>query len=736
VRRLAPLLLALAGCGGPSARPLPTESALVRDVQPEGKFLVCVIDVSESMDSQDPRHYNEMGAHLAVALAGSLDNFGAVSFGSRAQVLAPLRALSGRSGRRGLHDEIARAGRRGQTNFVDALRLAHGMLASARAPAGSSIVFLTDGRHNTGGEEADVLAEVRAFQARDWRIFTIGLSEEGESPLLQQMSVSTKGAHFPVQRAEELMMAFLTILGQIHNFMFFEGEPEPVHLLPGTDRFVYVVLKRTPDATVSSVLRDGLAVDPKSRWLYKHPEAADSRSDLEIVSIENPPAGLWDIAFQGDARVGAILQRPPFSVRLDESLLRSDYYEGESLDLAVLVEGGGEDVIRHVRERGRASAQVRSPLGSREGPRSDLAAAPGRGDPVRFSGRLELRPLRAAVPELQTLAAQFLLPEKGGGVWRREARLSVLVKPGKRPELLRAAPAVLDLGARWSDAGTAAADLSLFAGVPRPTSLRSLSPAVRLGATSAVAVPEGARVQILVDPSELPPGPFESSVEVVADGAPPIRIPVRMHVGVVDRALARDGLRLPDLAPGERIEAPLPAGTRDVSPLEGPGSIATRIAEGKLAIAVPADAKDGDYAGRLTLRAPGLPDREAQLRLRVKPTKADLTVEPAEVVLEAAKPGTYAKEVGLLLTYPRETELRIEPGDLKGKDGTILAAYVSLVPAEDGWNGATLAPGKRAMALVRVKVKSDHLNGEYAGTIRLSAANGTAELRVRVKVAQ
>jgi hypothetical protein len=738
-RRALPLALAalLGACvqtGGPVGN-------LARTVVPQGKFIVCVLDVSESMDTNDPKHYNETGAHLAIALAGAVDNFGAVSFSSRASVLAPLRTLADKAGRRSFHDEVGRAPRRGQTNYVAALRTAYDMLAAGNAPAGAGVIFLTDGEHNVGGTEADVVAAAARFAERDWRVHVVGLRMVGDSKLLDTVARTAKGTHFRVANGEELLNAYLTILGQLHNFMFFDGNPEPIHLMPGSDRLVYVVLKKSADATVRTLTRDGLGVDPKARNVYKHPEQIDFGSDLEIVSVEDPPPGVWDIALQGDCRVGAILQRPPFMVRLDESLLQADYHEGEPIRIALVVDGGGGDVLKYVREAGSATATVRSQTNLQDVATATLKRDPSGSGLIRFEGEIAARPSKPGAPELQTLIARFILPEKGGGQWRREVRFSVYVKPGPREHTVRVTPGEIDLGGRWADGGPASAELSV-SGSGQDVVLRPGSPALRITPDRITAAASGGKAVVTIDPAALPAGRFQSAVEVTlprpgGGETERIRIPVRLQVARLESAA---GLDAGQMAPGERWELPLKLGP-DVKAapgaLDGPGKLDAVLEGGKLAGTIPVAAKEGEYAGKVALSLAGFPPREIPLKLRVKARNPRFSVSPASISLETDEPKTLAVDLKIDLQHPRPVAFEAKFPDLKAPEGVIQAAYLGLVPEEADWDGRTIPENKTVRARFIVKVKPDHKAGVHEGRLVFTAKHpedGETGVEIPVKV--
>jgi hypothetical protein len=317
---------------------------------------------------------------------------------------------------------------------------------------------------------------------------------------------------------------------------------------------------------------------------------------------------------------------------------------------------------------------------------------------------------------------------------------------------LRVAPAEIDFGGRWADGGEAVKELSATAtGNPLDLTAKGFSAPVRVSPDRTRVTTAGVRLSVAVNPADIPSGPFDSAADLLVDRGPGkeperFRVPVRMRVARLEEKLAREGVLLGEVAQGAAFEVALgplrePGAEATSTPLAGPGTLQTQVADGKYSGAVPADAKEGDYAGKIQLRIPGMPEREIAVKLRVKAPQAKFSVEPAEIVLEATKAGIVEKEIRLRLTYPRPAELKVEPGDLKSKDASILSAYVSFAANETDWDGKTLPPGKDLRASVRVKVKSDHVNGEYAGKILFTVPGETGpraqvELPVRITVNQ
>src|SRR5207249_823867 len=97
------------------------------------------------------------------------------------KILAPLRTIKTPQDRRELCQEVANVRREGSTNFVSALTKSREVLEDVNAPEGSTVIFMTDGEHNTGGTDQDVLALVKTFRDKGWKIQALGYSPEAHT---------------------------------------------------------------------------------------------------------------------------------------------------------------------------------------------------------------------------------------------------------------------------------------------------------------------------------------------------------------------------------------------------------------------------------------------------------------------------------------------------------------------------------------------------------------------------
>ncbi len=722
-------------------------------VNPNGKFLVVALDVSRSMKKTDPRYYNELGSHLGIALAGRQDNFGAIAFSTKGRILAKLREIKDKNARYQLHQAIGDAPRDGMTNFVDALKWTSKVFRAGEAPPGSVAILLTDGEHTTGGTRGEVLQQLVEFRKNQWRVFTIGLGEEAKTELLQRIAVTSHGAHFSVEQSEELVDAFLDILGEVYNLLFFDGPPRPVRMLPGTKRLMYVAMKQAPEGTITSALHEGTPFNPTKDTYDKWPEKVDPNTDLEVASIEHPASGIWSLALEGKIRIGAILQQPPFTIRLDKETLQAEYYENEIIHLPLLIEGGGETVLDHVRKNSSADAKIVSTDSGEEVHNLKLPIDRNRNDIVRFYSSTTPKLSTPGEAELQTIVARFTLKEKGGGKWRHESRVSVLIRPGKRPMRLMATPEVIDLGDHWSNEPPIETELTLSTtGERLQTTLTSKAREISLGTETLEVTKKETRIRVQLQPSSLAAGPFASTIDLRGregdlDEPDRISVPVKLNITRVTGMPKEGALSLGTKDQGEKIATPFPISvegkeaTFTVEALEGPITIPLTLEQGVLKGQIPADAPTGEFQGKVILQADGLPDQVVTVTMSTRPAIARFQITPKEIVFEADKPGSYKQTIEILMNFPRKAPISIKRENLTSEENTIRSAYIGFLPKKDEWSGKELEPGKKVHATIRVKVKSDHVNGDYQGRITLFVPGengilGGVDIPIRIQVKQ
>ncbi len=129
------------------------------------------------------------------------DQIALVSFAEEAMVLAPLTYVDNADPasplKQGLKEAINGMVAGGLTNFGAGLDAAFQELS--RSPLGKKYaVFLSDGGNTFGTYDA----EVAAFRAKGWPVFTVGLGENANTPLLKWIAQQTGGKYFPARNTD------------------------------------------------------------------------------------------------------------------------------------------------------------------------------------------------------------------------------------------------------------------------------------------------------------------------------------------------------------------------------------------------------------------------------------------------------------------------------------------------------------------------------------------------------
>jgi hypothetical protein len=310
---------------------------------PASADTVVLLDISQSMNTNDPEGTAYAGVELIAALSRPEDKVGVASYHQWSEVLTPLAPVGDRSR---FHSIRAKNG--GQTNYVAGLEAGYELLEAARSPAGSLAIFLSDGFPSHGPlDPASILAVAKKYQAKGWRVTTVALGRVVNRDLLGKIALATGGSHHRASSPRSLLSAFAQIAAENLGYLVFTGFDD-LPIPPATARLAYVaglggkisgVRRGSVPVTglpyKSSLFEATLLLDP-APGVYQAQTAGTSRYPLTLVDASfrvefveaQPPASTQAEAIPVAIRVVPVggRQLPPglmdhlaASVRLEEA---------------------------------------------------------------------------------------------------------------------------------------------------------------------------------------------------------------------------------------------------------------------------------------------------------------------------------------------------------------------------------------------------------------------------------
>jgi Mg-chelatase subunit ChlD len=739
-------VILVGGCKTPDGnqdgpRQPPKRDPYVQAINTNGKFVVLSIDISKSMDFNDPRRFNEQGSNLAVAITASADNMGLVAFSTDAAVRAKLQQMEQKANRLEFQRQINSLGREGQTNYTAALQESAEMLKRANAGPGASVIFLTDGEHNQG-PPAEALKQATLFAQRQWKVYVVTLGPEAsKSQLAKDIALKTEAAYFEVQKPEELMQAFLKILAQINTFVEFSGGIRPINVLPGTRRLVYLMIKEAPETTIEKLTLGGSVVDWNAEPnVYKYPVRADRRGDFEALHIEEPKSGTWEATITGPAKVGWILAQPAFSLSLEDGAPRSDYRAGEEIRIALKADGNA-DAIKVLTTSAKARAVISDPAGNKIAEMELKSAGEG-----RWTASTTAQ-LKGDQEELQQVVIAFSYQEEGGGEWAHEKRATVLVKPGKREATIGISANSVDFGAVWADSeATAEVELS-NGGQEAKLTAKSSGESVSVSPDAFDLGSNQKRKVVLKVKATGDSGDREETVSIEgrqSDGSRVV-IPTIRAAWKVVKLEGKPSFDLGKVKQGQEFKVPVDysvAGKKlkvDIAGLEG-GVEGLKIVEenGKYFVIgkVPTNAEDKKYTGEVSISIDGetVPPKKVPVTLDVAGAEARVVVEPTKISISTTKEDEWSGATfKITLEHVRDAKVKFVRGDLVGKEGKIDKGLQQKVEFKD-WDGKTLKAGATGEVTFSVKPTNDNKRETYEGVLKITIDDGKRPTEVEVPV--
>jgi Mg-chelatase subunit ChlD len=267
--------------------------------------VVLAVDTSGSMKKTDPRNLRREASKLLLSLLGPEDRLALVTFDTRATVRCPLENAA--KSEAFLASQIDRIRSDGKfTDLHDAVRVSHEAFGPSGRSGPRAIVFLTDGKMDTGDPDRDLrlteaLLDERVPRLSEERIpvYAIAFSPLADAALLDRIAKATGGFFYMAESAEDLHVVLLRIYRQLAR-----PDALPVQgktfLVDPSVREMTIVVTKTEASQGSVAIRTpggrrltSQEVAPGIRWF-----AAEA---FDMITVERPEAGTWEIDYRQEA---------------------------------------------------------------------------------------------------------------------------------------------------------------------------------------------------------------------------------------------------------------------------------------------------------------------------------------------------------------------------------------------------------------------------------------------------
>ncbi len=258
-----------------------------------------LVDISASMRDSDPNNLRVSAAHLLIELLPQDSTAGLWTFGRLVNMLIPHDPVN-ESWRQQARQLAAQIGSPGQyTNIAGAFDTASFDFDWSTGDNPKTFVLLSDGRVSMPPNDAASTAQRERILAdliprlieHNATVYTIGLSDEVDQTLMEQLAVRTGGSFYTADRAESLLGAFLDILNMS------VGSQQEVPLLENQTFTIDDTVNEFTAVLFSDDLSEVRLQDPSgNEW------APDDGADgvnwqvddaYRLVTVTDPEPGEW-----------------------------------------------------------------------------------------------------------------------------------------------------------------------------------------------------------------------------------------------------------------------------------------------------------------------------------------------------------------------------------------------------------------------------------------------------------
>ncbi|MCP8899034.1 vWA domain-containing protein [Gilvimarinus xylanilyticus] len=273
-----------------SAEPEPQSGADVR----------LLVDVSGSMQGNDPNGLRREAIALIVKLLDSDSHAGVWTFGSDVKLQVPFAPTEQNWQSLALEQVSAIHARGLYTPIGDALRQASRMSPQSSR---SDIILLTDGKVDVSQdakanarERQTILTELLpSLKTQHFRIHTIALSDDADTQLLSSLSRATDGLFVVAHSAAELMQAYLQILDQavVRERLPLEGNE--FHVDSRVQELTALVFRPNPGRGTRLQQPDGQVLSQSQPGDHTRWHSADG---YDLITVSDPATGRWEVLGQ------------------------------------------------------------------------------------------------------------------------------------------------------------------------------------------------------------------------------------------------------------------------------------------------------------------------------------------------------------------------------------------------------------------------------------------------------
>jgi uncharacterized protein (TIGR03503 family) len=293
-----------------------------------------LIDVSGSMQKNDPANLRVPALRLLTGVLPSGAQAGVWTFGRHVNMLVPYGAVNtawrnqamsaaGRINSAGLYTDI-------ETAFMTATWNWTAGVSGARR----SLILLTDGLVDVSDNvDADRQSRVRItdeilprLQTAGAAVYTIALSEDADESLLQQLAATTGGRFERADTADRLERVFFRMFEQAASPATLPLDDNKVLVDASIEELTLLVFRREDAPATTLTTPDGLTIEqarlpPNARW-HK-----DARYDL--VTIDRPMTGTWHVKAETDPdnRVMVVSNLRVVATQLPNQILQGDSHD-------------------------------------------------------------------------------------------------------------------------------------------------------------------------------------------------------------------------------------------------------------------------------------------------------------------------------------------------------------------------------------------------------------------------